>query len=678
MNTENAIPFEDTKENKAPYGIRDEASPVILRNKIKADITDILTAVFTFFSIYFTVFSLYENTVDCRLSIIYFLFSAFTLAVIAKKEGKFRKEAAFPSVMLLSVIVSFSLFSAYDVFRMLICCYLYGYTVCALTGNSAFPMNSIEDVFFQLSSLFFIPIRHVLLPAAVLTEKLKGIRKRANKKSAKVFGIILGIILAIPVFLIVSDLLGNADYAFYYTFSSFSTSLENFIDTVIEWLPLTPDNLIPTILLTPFVFSFIFCSKHSVTREKTDKTREKQTVKKLAVVNTFVFTGFYALISIVYAVFLFSQLSYLFSAFSGILPYGYSLSSYARQGFFEMSAVAVINFGLIMLGELFMKKTEDNKLPKTRKYFSLFLCCFTLLIIIIAGAKMVLYVSTMGLTENRIAVLLADTVLFLTFIVTGIGLFKSRFPYIRIIFYSGVCAVCILLVFSANSFAAVFNTQMYINGSHSKTDVSTTGHADSLITAAVCLDRLTDCDSTETEALAKQQLYTLWVTDKGYAERAKTLDTYLFKAYCEKNEERLQGYKTDGIYQEIYEDTYIETQQNYTKTAILLDLDMPQPVTEIKIENSLFTKTVRNNDGSPLDAGSTIEVYDWCILDGNGEFAVITLVLENGEEISFELRRSGAFVSENTERCLGVGMTDRFRGSFRAKETGEIYLSRKY
>ncbi len=666
--------FEGTEDIKASDIVKDGISETRLADKFTTDFSDILTAVFTFFSIYFTVFRNFENTVDCTLSIVYFLFSSFTLIMIALKEGKFRKEAVFPSVMLLAVIISFSIFGAYDILRMLLCCYLYGYTVCALKGNSAFPLKGIEDVFFQLSSLFFIPVRYVFLPAEVLWKRLKGIRKRDNLCLAKVGGIILGIILAVPVFLIVSDLLKDADFAFYYAFSSFSESLEKVIDSVLEKLPLNLDNLLPTVFLTPFVFSFIFCAKHGITKIRTDKARGKQTIKKLAVVSSTVFTGFYALISIVYAVFLISQLSYLFSAFSGNLPYGYSLSAYARQGFLEMSAVAVINFGLIILGEIFMKRTEENALPKTWKYFSLFFCIFTLLLIIIAGAKMVLYVSSLGLTEKRIAVFLADIVLFLTFIMIGIKLFRKDFPHLKIIFYSAVSAVCILLVCSASSFAAVFNTEMYLNGSHSKTDVLTIRKADSLIIAAKSLDRLTESDNQ----LAKDMLYILYTTNKSYAKKTNTIDTYLFRAYCEKNEERLLSYKTDDLSQGNFDDTYLKTEQNYTNTVILLSLDMPQAVTEIKIENSLFTKTVKNNDGTPLTPGQTISLYDWCILDGNGEFAVITLVSEDKEEVSFELRRWGDFISIDEERCLNVGMTDYFHGSFRAKENGEIYLNRKY
>ncbi len=650
-------------------------SEIKSHDSFKTDITDIITAIITFFAIYFTFFRLNENTVDCYISLVYFLFSALNLCIVAVKERKFRKEAVFPAVLLFLIILSFSLFSSFDILRMLLSCYLFGYTLCALKGISSFPLSGIEDIYFQLSALFFTPIKNVFLPAVIFFKKLSSLKKTKSRRFSKFAGILLGIILAIPVFSIVTELLQDADFVFHYAFTSVSLVFDDISDFIADNIPLNFDNLLPAVLLTPFVFSFIFCAKHGITKTAEDKARAKQTIKKLAFVNPSVFFGFYALISLIYVFFIGTQITYLSAAFSGTLPYGYSLSSYARQGFFEMSAVAAINLLLIIAGEIFCRRNNNNELPKTRKYFSLFFCIFTMLLIIIAAAKMGLYVSAFGLTENRLAVLLADCILFISFALIIIMLFRKDFPAIRIIFRTAVTAVCVMLVLSLSSVAAVFNTEMYLSGRHKKTDTDTIRSSDSLIIGAYCLDRLTDCDSPVTAEDAKRQLYNLWSSKKYFLKNTDTVDVYLFKKFYTANEQRIQSYKTTENTDRYTDITYHKTEQNYTCATIFLILDMPERVREIKIENSLFTKTIRNSDGSPFDAGENFSIYDWCIADGNGEFAIITLITESNEKHTFELRRYGSFVSDDPERCLSINMTDHFSGYFRAKPDGYIYLT---
>ncbi len=671
--------FEAAKDIKMSDIIEDGITDTKASDSVKTDITDLITVAFTFFAIYFTVAQNYENTVGYSISIVYFLFFVFTAGTVVFREKCFRKEAVFPCVLLIIVYASFSLFTGYDILRMLLSCYLFGYTICALKGISVFPVKSIEDAFFQLSSLFFIPIKNVFLPLAVFFRKIKNLRKGNNKKLIKVGGILLGFILAIPVFIVVSKLLEDADFAFRYVFSAFSDKFSRILTKLTEDIPLNLDNLLPALLLTPFVFSFIFCAKHGITKNVIDKKSEKNMIKKLAVVNSSIVFGFCSLISLVYIIFMVSQLSYLFAAFSGELPFGYSVSGYARQGFFEMSAVAAINFGLIILGEIFIRRTEKGGLPEIRKYFSLFFCIFTLLLIIIAAAKMLLYVNTYGLTEKRIAVLIADIVLFITFILTAIKLFRKNLPNLKTAFYSVAIAVTLLLVLPTDSLAASFNTQMYLTERHTKIDTEQIRHSDSLFLAALNLNKLADSDSTLTADNAKKRLYALWLCNKDYVEKPANIDSFLFKKFIEKYSDRIQSFSSE--YNNGYfigsgnaPETYLKTEQNFISANIYLTLDMPEYVTAIKFENSLFKKEIKNNDGSPLSYGQKISVYDWCTLDGNGEFAVITIYLENGEAHSFELRKDRFFVSENTERCFYVGKTDYVKGTIKAKPDGHIYF----
>ncbi len=50
----------------------------------------------------------------------------------------------------------------------------------------------------------------------------------------------------------------------------------------------------------------------------------------------------------VYLLFISMQAKYLFGAFWGALPEGFSYSEYARQGFFELCRVAAINIVILL------------------------------------------------------------------------------------------------------------------------------------------------------------------------------------------------------------------------------------------------------------------------------------------------------------------------------------------
>ncbi len=668
--------FEEQKKGRASDILNDGTKEIKIYDSVNAGISDLFTFFLTFLATYFTFSRFNENNEDFTVSIVYLLFSIFTCAILIYREKKFPKEAVFPSVLLFIVILSFSFVSTDDILRMLLTCYLYGYTVCALKGIKVFPVNNAEDAYFQISALFFIPIKNVFLPIIVFFRKITALQKNKSKKLTKITGIFLGIILAVPVFLMVSRLLENADFAFHYYFSVLTENFSSLFDKITDIVPLNLDNLLPSLFLTPFIFSFIFCAKHGITKKAVDKSLEKQMIKKLSVVGSGFISGFYSLISIAYIVFIFSQFTYFFAVFSGSLPFGYSLSSYARQGFFEMSAVAAINFCLVILGEIFSRKNSKNETPKIWKYFSLFFSIFTLLLIITAAAKMMLYIRAYGLTEKRIAVVVADIVLFITFIITGIRLFRKNIPHFRIVFSSFVIAAVFLIVVPLGAIASSFNTEMYLSGYHKTIDLNSIRISDCIYAAAENLNKLTESNNTAVADKAKKQLYTQWYYNKDYSERAYNLDTFLFRKFSEENKKKLDSIKTDEhIGYGNAPDTYIKTEQNYTCADIYLTLDMPESVTKIKIENSLFKKVIQNNDGSPLFVGETISVHDWCTVDGNGEFAVITIYLENGEAHSFELRKDRFFVSENPERCFNVGNTDYFNGEIQSKPDGHIFLT---
>ncbi len=111
----------------------------------------------------------------------------------------------------------------------------------------------------------------------------------------------------------------------------------------------------------------------------------------------------------VYVVFFLSQWDYYISAFTGTRPEALTFSAYAREGFFQLLSVAIINALLgIAASLLSVRRAEDpsrphraRSSPVIRIYLAL-LSVMTLILIATALAKMLLYVDTYGLTHKRV------------------------------------------------------------------------------------------------------------------------------------------------------------------------------------------------------------------------------------------------------------------------------------
>lgn len=104
----------------------------------------------------------------------------------------------------------------------------------------------------------------------------------------------------------------------------------------------------------------------------------------------------------VYLLFLSMQTKYLFGAFWGALPEGFSYSGYARQGFFELCRVAAINIVILLCANIFSREQAGEN--RFLRLGNITLSLLTLLLLVTAASKMGLYIATLGLTVKRVLV----------------------------------------------------------------------------------------------------------------------------------------------------------------------------------------------------------------------------------------------------------------------------------
>lgn len=142
------------------------------------------------------------------------------------------------------------------------------------------------------------------------------------------------------------------------------------------------------------------------------------------------------LITLLYLVFCGLQLMYLFSNGLFALPEGYTFAEYARRGFFELLAVAMINVVLMLIATAYF---EESKF--LRRLLTLMTIC-TYIMIGSAAYRMLLYIGAYHLTFLRLFVLLALVILSLILAGVIIAVYRKSFPLFR--YCVAVITVCYL------------------------------------------------------------------------------------------------------------------------------------------------------------------------------------------------------------------------------------------
>ncbi len=231
-------------------------------------------------------------------------------------------------------------------------------------------------------------------------------QEKSDKKSY-FLPVLIGLVIAAPLLLIMTTLLAKADMIFDRLLISV-TDFFNF-PTLVE---------LSALMLTVFFCSYAaiaaFCKKGAV--------RETSEEKKLFdPVIAIVVTG---LLSIPYLLFVVIQIIYLFPG-TLTLPSGYTYAQYAREGFFQLLAVCVINLGIVLICLHLFRES------KVLKCLLLTLSGCTFIMIFSSALRMILYIDTYALTFLRVFVLWSLAVIFLLMAGVTTFIFYHRFPLLR-------------------------------------------------------------------------------------------------------------------------------------------------------------------------------------------------------------------------------------------------------
>lgn len=252
------------------------------------------------------------------------------------------------------------------------------------------PLLISTYLFMLVRSDFKVSLENMFLVFKLfpknLFKNLKFIKIDTNKdKNDKVINIIFGTIIGVFISGLILALLTSADAYFDKFLSSIVTNIN--VDFNL-WYVIK--GIIYFVIL--FVIGInLFKNKEIVLKESKMNNANK------TVVTTMLF-----LVNFVFILFLISEISKLCGNFLKV-PKGYIYSSYAREGFFQLLFVTLINFGIILY---LIYKTNLVKEDKKVKCLVLSLIAFSIFLIFNSYYRMFLYIGRFGFTNLRLQVIL--------------------------------------------------------------------------------------------------------------------------------------------------------------------------------------------------------------------------------------------------------------------------------
>lgn len=244
--------------------------------------------------------------------------------------------------------------------------------------------------------------------------------QKGKKRDGKVWYMVLGIIIALPLMLIVWLLLSSADALFRDMSNRLlgQINLQNVFSIAFR---------ICFLYLASYLLTAYLC-KHEIKEEVKDK-RNGEPVLAITV------TG---MLSALYLVFSVIQVAGLFLG-KMQLPEGYTYAAYAREGFFQLLAVSILNLIIVLFVMKFFTKSKILKVILTVMSF----CTF--IMIASSALRMIIYIQYYYMTFLRILVLWGLGLLFFLFLGVAANIFVERFPLFG---YSVVVVTVLYLVLS--------------------------------------------------------------------------------------------------------------------------------------------------------------------------------------------------------------------------------------
>ena len=367
------------------------------------------------------------------------------------------RDAVIPTVAL--VLSVGCIFTSVPVLRGLICLavlvmYIY-WVYCALSSSGeAFPGRLAFFDLLKACLIVPIPSMGTLWPALF--------QKRGGKSNRTLWLVLAGIAIAVVPTAVIIALL------------SYDAAFTDLLGKITDWHPLRSifSNFYCVILGIPmamYLFGLIYASQSRLRRDILNPETSDRVISAIRFAPSPLVAAALSPALVIYVIFFISQWGNYVSAFTGVKPEGVIYSDYAREGFFELCAVAAINAFMILAANLFMRRAKKAA-PVLRVYSSVY-SVFTLVLIATALSKMALYIGEFGLTRLRLLTSCFMVLLAVCFLALLVAQFVRKLPLVGVFAAAAILALGAVSLTDVDEVIAAYNVNAYVSGKLEKLDV---------------------------------------------------------------------------------------------------------------------------------------------------------------------------------------------------------------
>ncbi|MDR2771451.1 MAG: DUF4173 domain-containing protein [Clostridiales Family XIII bacterium] len=394
------------------------------------------------------------------VSLFILLICTVTLLYFGKRGYRQSREGLLCLAVLCLSCVQFTVFdtTALQFFNLVFAALVYLYWLAVTCGVRIRGELSGCVVFDML-------IQGIITPFGNIDALFRGARLsfREMKRGKEFVAAALGLLVFLPLLMIVLSLLTAADDAFSALWNEILSRiyLQDFAAYAIEFILGIP--------VAAYLYGAVF---GDVTRRRAgilDAETLSQALARIRFVPGMAFYAPMAAFNAIYALFFVALGNYFFSAFAGRLPEALSYAEYARKGFFELCGVASLNLAIIGCVYLLMRRAGGAR-PAALRLMTGLMSAFTVLLIVTAMSKMLLYISSYGLTRLRVYTSWFMLLLLIVFLLLLLWHFRSFGLAKPLILVSAVCFMALTWA-NTDGLIAKYNIEQYLQGKTDALDV---------------------------------------------------------------------------------------------------------------------------------------------------------------------------------------------------------------
>lgn len=258
--------------------------------------------------------------------------------------------------------------------------------------------------------------------------------------------VLWGLALALPLLVLVLMLLTSSDAVFSRLLTDRFTFLRE----------LQFDGYISHIILTGLIALYSFGFFWSFRHDQPTESEPRPISKNLASVSALTVIG---MLCAVYLLFTLVQFTYLYSP-GASLPDGLTYADYARRGFFELVAAALVNMAVI-LGLTLKCRESSPRLSKLLRAGNSLLTVFTLNLLFSAFYRMHLYETAYGFTQLRLFVQFFMVFMAVSLAALLLWIWKPGFQLLRAVLITAVSVYVVLNFVNVDRLIAHNNLERY-------------------------------------------------------------------------------------------------------------------------------------------------------------------------------------------------------------------------